>query len=385
MPDKNRLDGGEFFCGFHGTKREEHSGERHAIRKRAAVGIGVRIFGLAGQGTDRSAGRRLLAGTLLKKGDRNKLICAVIAKGKTTVGNERLAERLATGHGSSVSTLVQRIRRDKKEQSTLRNYERIRKIWDWYHFRVVRSRRASPLGLEFARLTPFIEMRNLTPFTSAAFLLASAPCSHAATVVLPPITVTSMGTRTDFSKSGNPTAHHSGLSQGFYGAATASTFPSTIVATGDTIQMSFLPEDGKFFYLLPGYGTLELDVYFGSGGMFYGLPVSVTFLGLSGGSAPVFSAVQAATNSSAIIGGMFTQDQPSAPLTFTGLEISWVSPDAATVGPLSLNNVLFKTTSSPPDSTAFLSLQSVPEPTTALLYGLGLLAFFHRKRNTRLH
>ena len=118
--------------------------------------------------------------------------------------------------------------------------------------------------------------------------------------------------------------------------------------------------------------------------MFYGLPVSVTFLGLSGGSAPVFSAVQAATNSSAIIGGMFTHDQPSAPLNFTGLEISWVSPDAATIG-LSLNNVLFKTTSPPPDSTAFLSLQSVPEPTTALLSGLGLLAFFHRKRNTPLH
>lgn len=92
--------------------------------------IGVRIFGLTGQGTDRSAGRRLLVGTLLKKGDRNKLICAVIAKGKTTVGNERLAERLAMGHGSSVSTLVQRIRRDKKEQSALRKYESIRKTLD---------------------------------------------------------------------------------------------------------------------------------------------------------------------------------------------------------------------------------------------------------------
>lgn len=218
--------------------------------------------------------------------------------------------------------------------------------------------------------------------SSAAFLLATAPCSHAVTVVLPPITVTSVGTRTDFSKSGNPTAYHSGLSQGIYGAATASTFPSTIVATGDIIQMSFLPEDGKFFYLLPGYGRLELDVYFGSGGTFYERPVSVTFLGLNGGSAPVFSVVQAATNSSAIIGGMFTQDQPSAPLTFTGLEISWVSPDAATVSPLNLDNVLFKTTSPHPDSTAFLSLRSVPEPTTALLCGLGLLAFFHRKRNT---
>jgi hypothetical protein len=216
---------------------------------------------------------------------------------------------------------------------------------------------------------------------TATFLLATTPCSPAATVVLPPITVTSMGTRTDFSKSGSPTAYHSGLSLGFYGAATVPTFPRTIVTTGDTIQMSFLPEGGKVFSLLPGYGSLEMDVYFGSGGMSYGLPVSVTFLGLRGGSAPVFSAISAATNSSAIIGGMSTRDQPSAPITFTGLEISWASPEAATVGPLVLSNVLFKTNSLPPDFTAFLSLQSVPELTTALIGSLGLLAFLRRKRN----
>lgn len=224
-------------------------------------------------------------------------------------------------------------------------------------------------------------MKTIQNAALAAFLLTVAPCLRAATVVLPPITVTSMGTRTDFSKSGSPTAYHSGLSLGIYGAATASTFPTTIVTTGDTIQMSFLPEGGQVFSLLPGYDSLELDVYFGSGGMFYGLPVSVTFLGLRGGSAPVFSAVQAATNSSAIIGGMSTRDQPNAPITFTGLEISWASPDAATVGPLDLSNVLFKTNSLPPDSAAFLSLQSVPEPITALLCGLGLLAFLRRQRS----
>ena len=51
------------------------------------------------------------------------MICAAIAKGKTAVGNEWLAERLVMGHGSYVSTLVQRIRRDKKEQKVLKKYE----------------------------------------------------------------------------------------------------------------------------------------------------------------------------------------------------------------------------------------------------------------------
>ena len=62
---------------------------------------------------------------LLKKGDRRKVICATIAKGRTAVGNDWLAERLAMGHGSYVSTLVQRMRRDKKEQRILKKYDNI--------------------------------------------------------------------------------------------------------------------------------------------------------------------------------------------------------------------------------------------------------------------
>ena len=62
---------------------------------------------------------------LMKKGDRRKVICAAIAKGRTAVGNEWLAERLAMGHASYVSTLVQRIRRDKKEQGILKKYGNI--------------------------------------------------------------------------------------------------------------------------------------------------------------------------------------------------------------------------------------------------------------------
>jgi hypothetical protein len=60
---------------------------------------------------------------LLKKGDRRKVICATIAKNRTAVGNDWLAKRLAMGHGSYVSTLVQRMRRDKKEQRILKKYD----------------------------------------------------------------------------------------------------------------------------------------------------------------------------------------------------------------------------------------------------------------------
>ncbi len=65
---------------------------------------------------------------LLGKGGRAKVICAATAKSHAWVGNDWLAERLAMGHGSYVSGLVNRIRRDKKEQKTLKRDEKIWKI-----------------------------------------------------------------------------------------------------------------------------------------------------------------------------------------------------------------------------------------------------------------
>jgi putative transposase len=82
-----------------------------------------RIVGVVGTALGLSTIREDLM--LMKKGDRRKVICAAIAKGRTAVGNEWLAERLAMGHGSYVSTLVQRIRRDKKEQGILKKYGNI--------------------------------------------------------------------------------------------------------------------------------------------------------------------------------------------------------------------------------------------------------------------
>ena len=62
---------------------------------------------------------------LLKKSDRRKVICAAVAKSRTEVSNDWFVERLEMGHLSYVSTLVQRMRRDKKEQKILKRYDNI--------------------------------------------------------------------------------------------------------------------------------------------------------------------------------------------------------------------------------------------------------------------
>lgn len=101
-------------------KKDSHSGG--AVRAHNE-GEAERIVVAVGTGLGLSTGREELQ--LLKKGDRRKVICAAVAKGRTAVSNDWLAERLAMGHSSYVSTLVQRIRRDKKEGKTLRKYDTI--------------------------------------------------------------------------------------------------------------------------------------------------------------------------------------------------------------------------------------------------------------------
>ena len=82
-----------------------------------------RILGVVGAALGLPPSREELM--LLKKGDRRKVICAAIVRSRTAVGNDWLAERLAMGHPSYVSTLVQRIRRNEKEQKTLKKYDSI--------------------------------------------------------------------------------------------------------------------------------------------------------------------------------------------------------------------------------------------------------------------
>lgn len=57
----------------------------------------------------------------LKKRNRLKVIYTAVLKARTAVGNHWSTERLLMGHSSYVSILVERIRRDKNEQKTLKN------------------------------------------------------------------------------------------------------------------------------------------------------------------------------------------------------------------------------------------------------------------------
>jgi putative transposase len=101
-------------------KKDSHAGGAvHAHNENEAERI-IRAVGVA---LDLSTKQDDLM--LMKKGDRRKVICAAVVKGRTAVGNDWLAERLAMGHGSYVSTLVHRIRRDKKELRMLNKYDRI--------------------------------------------------------------------------------------------------------------------------------------------------------------------------------------------------------------------------------------------------------------------
>ena len=101
-------------------KKASHSGG--AVRAHTE-NEAERILGVVGAALDLPSSQEELK--LLKKGDRRKVICAAVAKGRTAVGNDWLAERLAMGHPSYVSTLVQRLRRDKKEQKILEKYDSI--------------------------------------------------------------------------------------------------------------------------------------------------------------------------------------------------------------------------------------------------------------------
>lgn len=101
-------------------KKESHAGGAVRAHNESEA---ERILGVVGARLDLPLLREELA--LLKKSDRRKVICAAVAKSRTAVSNDWLAERLSMGHPSYVSTLVQRVRRDKKEQRILKKYDQV--------------------------------------------------------------------------------------------------------------------------------------------------------------------------------------------------------------------------------------------------------------------
>jgi len=66
----------------------------------------------------------------LRKDDPRKVMCAALVKGRTAMSNEWLAKRLAMGHPASRTQLVNRLRKDGKNQKTLNKHEKILKSKD---------------------------------------------------------------------------------------------------------------------------------------------------------------------------------------------------------------------------------------------------------------
>ena len=76
-------------------KKASHSGGAVRARNEMEAERIITVVGAAlGMPTDRS---ELM---LMKKGDRNKVICAAIARSNTAVANDWLSERLAMGHSA---------------------------------------------------------------------------------------------------------------------------------------------------------------------------------------------------------------------------------------------------------------------------------------------
>ena len=66
----------------------------------------------------------------LRKGDPRKVLCAALVKGRTSMKNEWLVNRLCMGHPAAMSQLVSRARKDPKTLKIMKKYEKTFKSKD---------------------------------------------------------------------------------------------------------------------------------------------------------------------------------------------------------------------------------------------------------------
>ena len=103
-PKKSRANGAHESHG-------EAEAERLAVEALAALGV--------------SSERKDLEG--MRKGDRAKVLIAVLLRKRTAIGNNWIAERLSMGHPGSVSRLVVTASKDAKHESELKKLIRLLK------------------------------------------------------------------------------------------------------------------------------------------------------------------------------------------------------------------------------------------------------------------
>jgi len=107
-----------------------HEAERLVTEGAKLVGLALDEVALAG----------------VAKGDRRKVVLAMVLRRRSIASNGWISEHLAMGAAGSVSRLVAAALRDRGMISEVEKLEEMLKCEDWYHFHTVRSRRASLKG-----------------------------------------------------------------------------------------------------------------------------------------------------------------------------------------------------------------------------------------------
>jgi hypothetical protein len=213
---------------------------------------------------------------------------------------------------------------------------------------------------------------------AASLLVGIAP----AAIVLPDITVNSMGVAYD----GDLDYYVSGVNTSTgLGSAASSSFAGGSAMVGENVSVLIKPQAGYAFSLLPGYDDLRVSFAFESAPdpTFHDATPTFEFLGVEGGTMSSFTSIRLTTGETRVHSRGATSNSPSAPITFTGLKVSWSQPaPALTFTLMSFSGMYLHTTASadPADTTAYLSLVAVPEPGRMFLLGTGILFLSTRRR-----
>ena len=212
--------------------------------------------------------------------------------------------------------------------------------------------------------------------------LAFAGTSPAA-VVLPEIVINSLGSAYD----GDLGYYITGVkTSAGLGAASAAPFAGSSVITGEAVSVLIKPADGFVFSYLPGSFGLDVAFEFLSAAPdpigYHDVTFTFSFLDVLGGTLADTTASVWNTNGQTRIGTRGGASTPSAPVTFSSILISWLQTnDASSFDPMTLSSLSLFSSAEELDTTPYLSLLAVPEPSRALLIALGLsLTGLRRKR-----
>jgi hypothetical protein len=216
------------------------------------------------------------------------------------------------------------------------------------------------------------------PLLFVAVFLGSAMAQAA--IVLPDIVVTSLGSAYD----GDLDYHVVGVNTSTsLGTASSSAFPGGSVIVGENVSVLIKPQNGYHFGLAPGYTDLRVAFEFLSAAdpTNHDATPTFEFLDVQGGTIPSFTSIFLTTGETRIASRRNPSIQPSDLITFSALRVSWSQPHALTFDPMTFSGMSLFTTADPLDTTPYLTLVSVPEPSRALLLLVGMALTLLRRKH----